>query len=63
MTITRRLCRALAIAAVVGLTSSGGAGSAADEEEGSNFDTAVALPVMVLVFAFTVILAARFRED
>jgi molybdate transport system permease protein len=29
----------------------------------SNFDAAGALSVMVLVFAFTVILATRFRED
>jgi hypothetical protein len=51
--ITHRLCRALAtalaIVAVVGLTSCRGDGSAA-------------LSVMVLVFAFTVILAARFRD-
>jgi hypothetical protein len=39
----------LAIVAVVGLTSCRGDGSAA-------------LSVMVLVFAFTVILAARFRD-
>jgi hypothetical protein len=55
VTITHRLCPALAIVAVVGLMSCGGAGSA-DVFSSSS----VALLEMVLVFAFTMILVARF---
>ena len=66
VTITHRLCPALAIVAVVGLMSCGGAGSA-----DVFYSSAVALSEMVLVFAFKMILvarfllgkAARFRED
>jgi hypothetical protein len=57
VTITHRLCPALAIVAVVGLMSCGGAGSA---DVFSSSSSAVALSEMVLVFAFTMILAARF---
>jgi hypothetical protein len=56
VTITHRLCPALAIVAVVGLMSCGGAGSA----DVFSSSAAVALSEMVLVFAFTMILAARF---
>jgi hypothetical protein len=56
VTITHRLCPALAIVAVVGLMSCGGAGSA----DVFSSSSAVALSEMVLVFAFTMILAARF---
>jgi hypothetical protein len=56
VTITHRLCPALAIVAVVGLMSCGGAGSA----DVFSSSSAVALSEMVLVFAFTMILVARF---
>jgi hypothetical protein len=56
VTITHRLCPALAIVAVVGLMSCGGAGSA----DVFSSSSAVALSEMVLVFAFKMILAARF---
>jgi hypothetical protein len=56
VTITHRLCPALAIVAVVGLMSCGGAGSA----DVFSSSSAVALSEMVLVFTFTMILAARF---
>jgi hypothetical protein len=59
VTITHRLCPALAIVAVVGLMSCGGAGSA-DVFSSSSSSSAVALSEMVLVFAFTMILVARF---
>jgi hypothetical protein len=58
VTITHRLCPALAIVAVVGLMSCGGAGSA--DVFSSSSSSAVALSEMVLVFAFTMILVARF---
>jgi hypothetical protein len=56
VTITHRLCPALAIVAVVGLMSCGGAGSA----DVFSSSSAVALSEMVLVFAFTMILVDRF---
>ena len=56
VTITHRLCPALAIVAVVGLMSCGGAGSA----DVFSSSSAVALSEMVLVFAFKMILAVRF---